>query len=26
LKALREVLPEAKAQGVRLVYVSELVR
>jgi uncharacterized protein len=26
LKALREVLPEAKAQGVRLVYASELVR
>jgi uncharacterized protein len=26
LKALREVLPEAKARGVRLVYVSELVR
>lgn len=26
LKALREVLPDAKAQGVRLVYASELVR
>jgi uncharacterized protein len=26
LKALREVLPEAKAQGIRLVYASELVR
>jgi polysaccharide deacetylase 2 family uncharacterized protein YibQ len=26
LKALREVLPEAKTQGVRLVYASELVR
>ena len=26
LKALHEVLPEAKAQGVRLVYASELVR
>jgi polysaccharide deacetylase 2 family uncharacterized protein YibQ len=26
LKALREILPEAKAQGVRLVYASELVR
>jgi polysaccharide deacetylase 2 family uncharacterized protein YibQ len=26
IKALREVLPDAKAQGVRLVYASELVR
>jgi hypothetical protein len=26
LKALREILPDAKAQGVRLVYASELVR
>jgi uncharacterized protein len=26
LRALHEVLPDAKAQGVRLVYASELVR